>query len=295
VNFSKKGLLSDFGKVRKWFKGSNDHACDGEVGSSAAPCLPVTLKNSVDSVRPHDGSSPRPYINLESRLPQDTTSLESVARHAGADTRLKSIASQKVTNISPHRNTENPNEGEESDGNSSVSLEERPGSPNYSDLTHSIVSDDDTEEENLNDAPAHVVNEGNEGDGKPKCSTPSSSGTKDDMEQKLPIQQQQIDNLTAQVAQLVELFKNVVSAMPNKSVQINDPQFEEVENDVNPHKTWEIPELQVLTKQHEAPPLNTLKDYHDTINDLVDKKMKQISIEQNSQPSKSELDKPYTA
>jgi hypothetical protein len=51
----------------------------------------------------------------------------------------------------------------------------------------------------------------------------------------------------------------------------------------------------VLTKQHEALPLNTLKDYHDIINDLVDKKMKQILVEQNPQPSESELDKPYAA
>jgi hypothetical protein len=114
-------------------------------------------------------------------------------------------------------------------------------------------------------------------------------------EQKLHIQQQQIDNLTAQVGQLVDLFKNVDGTMPNRTVQITNPQFEEVENDVNPHKTGEIPELQVLTKQHEALPLNTLKDYHDIINDLVDKKMKQISVEHNPQPSESELDKPYAA
>jgi hypothetical protein len=102
-----------------------------------------------------------------------------------------------VTNIPPRSNAGNSDESEESDENSSVSLEEYPGSPHYSDLAHSIVSDDDSEEENLNGTPAHVVNEGNEGDGRPNGSIPSSSGTKDDMEQKLLIQQQQIDNLTA--------------------------------------------------------------------------------------------------
>jgi hypothetical protein len=45
--------------------------------------------------------------------------------------------------------------------------------------------------------------------------------------------------------------------------------------------------------QHETLPLNTLKDYHDIINDLVDKKMKQMLIDQNPQPSESELDKPW--
>jgi hypothetical protein len=198
-----------------------------------------------------------------------------------------------VTNIPAHSNAENPDEGEESDGNSSASLEERPGSPHYSDLAHSIVSDDDSEEGNLNHAPAHVVSEGNENDGKPKGDMSSSSGTKDDMEQKFLIQQQQIESLAAQVGQLVELFKNNTGAIPNKTVHVTDPQFDEAENDTNPHKTVEIPEFQVLPKQHEIPPLNTLKDYHDIINDLVDKRMKQVSIDQNRQHSESELDKPY--
>jgi hypothetical protein len=79
VSFSKKGLLPDLGKVRKWFKRSNDQVCDGEAASSTAPCLPVTYKNSTASVRPHDGLSPRSYVDLESRLPQDTNSLTSVA------------------------------------------------------------------------------------------------------------------------------------------------------------------------------------------------------------------------
>jgi hypothetical protein len=218
VSFSKKGLLPNLGKVRKWFKGSNDQAGDGEAASSTAPCLPVTSKNSTTSVKPHEGLSPHPSINLESRLPQDTTSLQSVVRRAGADTRLKSIASQKVMNIPLDNNAKNSSEGEESDENSSVSLEERPGSPYYSDLAHSIVSDDDSEEENLNGAPTHVVNEGNDGDGRPKGFIPSTSGTNDDMEQKLHIQQQQIDNLTAQVGQLVELFKNVTGVVPNRTV-----------------------------------------------------------------------------
>jgi hypothetical protein len=196
-------------------------------------------------------------------------------------------------NIPAHSNAENPDEGEESDGNSSASLEECPGSPHYSDLTHSIVSDDGSEEGNLNGAPAHVVNEGNENDGKPKGDTPSSSGTKDDMEQKFLIQQQQIESIATQVGQLVELFKNNTGAIPNKAVHVTDPQFDEAENDTNPHKIGEIPEFQVLPKQHEIPPLNTLKYYHDIINDLFDKRMKQVSIDQNPQHSESELDKPY--
>jgi hypothetical protein len=44
VSLSKKGLLPDLGKVRKWFKGSNDQAGEGEAASSAALCLLVTSK-----------------------------------------------------------------------------------------------------------------------------------------------------------------------------------------------------------------------------------------------------------
>jgi hypothetical protein len=98
---------------------------DGEGASLAAPCLPTTSKNSVASTKPHDMFSRCPYINLKSRLPHNTASLEGVVWHAGADTRLKSIASQNVMNLPPRNNGENSDEGKESDGNASVSLEER--------------------------------------------------------------------------------------------------------------------------------------------------------------------------
>jgi hypothetical protein len=42
-------------------------------------------------------------------------------------------------NIPPRNNGDNSDEGEESDGNASVSLEERPGSAHYSGLAHYSV------------------------------------------------------------------------------------------------------------------------------------------------------------
>ena len=270
ASFSKKGLLPNLGNVRKWFKWSNTQVDDGETASSAAPCLPVTSKN---------------YVNMESRLPQDVASLQSVAQRAGAGTRLKSIAAQKVQDASSYVDEED-SEGEESDANSSDSLEQCPNFPCYSELAHSIVSDDDSEEENINGVPAHVVLQ--DGDDKQKDTEPGTSGTKDDLEQRLLSQQQQINSLTTQVSQLVEVLKNFTGNIP-----ISDPQFDEAENDVNMHKTRGVSEVQVSAKQPAMPPVNTLKDYHDIINDLVDKKMKQMSIEQNPQISESELDKPY--
>jgi hypothetical protein len=51
VSFFKKGLLPDLGKVRKWFKRSNDQVCNSEAASSTVPCLLVTYKvNKQDMI-----------------------------------------------------------------------------------------------------------------------------------------------------------------------------------------------------------------------------------------------------
>jgi hypothetical protein len=178
ASYSKRGLLPNLGKVRKWFRGSNDQDDESDMKSSTAPCLPVTSKNSTASGRSRGGLSPHHYINVESRLPQDNPSLEIIAQREGVSTRLKMIASQKIACTSPHVNNESVEE-EESNGDSSTSLEERPGSPHYSEPAHSIVSDDDTEEGNLYDAPANVIIAGDKD--KEKDSGAGVSGTKNDM------------------------------------------------------------------------------------------------------------------
>jgi len=101
--------------------------------------------------------------------------------------------------------------------------------------------------------------------------------------------------LTTQVGDLVKLLKNTIGVPPQKNPHVIDPQFEEHEKEENTHGTGEIPQLLVFPKQHTTPPVNSLKDYHDMINDLVDKKMKQMTIDQAPQTSESELDKPYEA
>ena len=68
--------------------------------------------------------------------------------------------------------------------------------------------------------------------------------------------------------------------------------MEDQEEDENWREAGKGHEQFMFQKQQAPPPLHTLKDYHDIINDLVDKRMKQISIEQSPQVSKSELEKP---
>ena len=101
--------------------------------------------------------------------------------------------------------------------------------------------------------------------------------------------------MTTQVGDLVKLLKNTIGVLPQKNPHVIDPQFEEHEKEENTQGTGEIPQLLVFPKQHTTPPVNSLKDYHDMINDLVDKKMKQMTIDQAPQTSESELDKPYEA
>lgn len=58
--------------------------------------------------------------------------------------RLKASASQRMVGTSNHSGEEN-SESEESDGDSSSSLQRFSDSPHYSDLVHSIVSDDESQ------------------------------------------------------------------------------------------------------------------------------------------------------
>lgn len=73
--------------------------------------------------------------------------------------------------------------GEESDGDSSESLEESPSSTHYSELTHSIVLDDDTKDWNLHDVLTNIINAGDGGEDKEKTLTLVVSRVKNDMEQ----------------------------------------------------------------------------------------------------------------
>jgi hypothetical protein len=129
------GLLP---KVRRGFKRSDNRERED---MSSAPCFPITSGSS----KSEGELSPRAYNDLRSQLPQNPASLERVARRPGALTRLKGIATQKIEGtMTP---VDRDFKDGESDGESSVSLEQHTSSPRYSELAHSIASDEESEDE----------------------------------------------------------------------------------------------------------------------------------------------------
>jgi hypothetical protein len=142
ASFSKDFLK--LGKVRGWFKGSEKG--DGEKpSSSAAPCLPITDGRLSPSKDPQYS---RPYVLLSSRLPQDPVLLQQYLERQGMATRLRSIASERAENGSTH--SQEGHESDDSDRDSSSSLQRLSDSPRYSDLAHSMMSEEECELEDEN-------------------------------------------------------------------------------------------------------------------------------------------------
>jgi hypothetical protein len=149
------GLLP---KVHYGFKGSDNRERED---MSSASCFPITSGGS----KSEGELSPHAYNDLRWQLPQNPASLERVARRSGALTRLKGIATQKI------KGTMTPVDRDvkdgESDGESSVSLEQHMSSPRYSKLAHSIASDEESEDEVQNTVPVHMVTDETQKQGDP--------------------------------------------------------------------------------------------------------------------------------
>ena len=71
--------------------------------------------------------------------------MQKVAQRLGASTHLKEITSKKTKGTSVQ--VDGILENVETDGESSLSLEEHTDSPRYSDLSHSVASGDDSEDD----------------------------------------------------------------------------------------------------------------------------------------------------
>jgi hypothetical protein len=191
-------FLPNLGKVRGWFKGPDGEGNGGASSSTSASCLPISSKRDELESLSH------PYVSLDSRLPEDPVLLQRYVERLGMSTRLKNIASKRLTHGSTHSDEDNESIGGGlSDGDSSTSLREHNGSPRYSELAPSIVSEDESELGDENIAPAHMANEHVDKD-KDKDLPPDSgagarssndgvetSGTRDrEMEEQIHSQQQ---------------------------------------------------------------------------------------------------------
>ena len=129
----------------------------------------------------------------------------------------------------------------------------------------------------------------------------NASGTSGpQLEERLHLQQEQINNLSLKFDQLFDILTGTRCGAPQSPLGPNvDPQITKLEAAGPIHKSGGTPRpppqirLTPLEVTGVVPPPNALKDYHSVIEDMINKNMKQISADQAPQTSDSELDKPY--
>ena len=323
-------FLPRLGHVRAWFRGAEGDAktsssTSQEAARSRATCLPVTTgKGSLGggSTSQNEDIYKRHYTDITSRLPQDLEGRRQVANRPGANTRLKSIARQGMTDGFPRDGERQDNLDDDegfSDSSSSPSLESRPHSPRYHELASSVLSDYEGGDEDLHTAPVRMVNHGdNLVDQDPAAKSPVDgihgpsaenivAPQEVSLEEEVRSQRQTIDQFASKLDQFIELMMNNQGVPPQGVLQrVVDPQEEELQvgpparvplNDVPQHdpNTQARPWVSPAGSANAVPRAVMLKDYHDMVGDMVDKKLKQMAIDQAPRTSESELEKPYEA
>ena len=167
-----------------------------------------------------------------------------------------------------------------SDSESSMSLEVHSTVPLFDNLARSIPSDGEDYIGDLNTTSAHMVGE--------------NSAQRGNLEEQVQAQGEVIRVLSTKFDNLVDLITTLTqNRSPDGAHQApKDPQVHEVEGIANAR----LPSLRnVSTLASAGPQLSTLKDYHDIVEDLVTKKMRQITNEQAPHSLEGELEKPYEA
>ena len=295
ANF-KKAFLPRLGHVRSWFRGGEEARDTGtstgpDEARTSAPCLPITAgKGSLsdgDRALASD-TSPRRYVDIASRLPRNSEDLLYMADRAGASTRLRSLAAQKMKGVVHEEEDGDPRDGmTPSDTDSSSSLEKHDHSPRYSDLAASIPSDGDEHPDAVNSAPAHMAvddhHNGSELPGGAQVLT---------LEEQVQEQRRVMNELSAKFDRLVELVTSSAQNAPHGGVYRpgEDPQFEEQDAaaSIRPRPTnFASPSA------HGAPLPATLKDYHDMVEDMVNRKLRRATNDQAPRSMENELEKPY--
>ncbi|KAF0918693.1 hypothetical protein E2562_025819 [Oryza meyeriana var. granulata] len=198
---------------------------------------------------------------------------------------------------------------------SSSSLEMNLNPPCYNDLNPSLPSDGENYPANFDSAPAHMVVDSDPRQDRsvpPRVSTnPSgnigntSRAQQSNLEEQIQEHRQVVDQLAAKLDRFINIMTSSSPNPPrvNATPTIVDPQLKELgtvahhtapTNDVRRSTSSVHPQHLNIPTTSTPPPI-TLKDYHDVVEDLVNKRLKQISIEQAPQPMETELEKPYEA
>jgi hypothetical protein len=103
-----------------------------------------------------------------------------------------------------------------------------------------------------------------------------------------------MEQLSAKFDQLVEIIASSAQTAPQGGAYqvAEDPQFEDFDG---AGRGGPRPSNFAAPLANAPPVLTTLKDYHDLVEDMVNKKFRRITMEQASRSTESELEKPYEA
>ena len=242
ANF-KKNFLPRLGHVRSWFKStdiestSSASTTNGGARSSAS-CLPITAAKGALSdgdMAYHSDISPRRYTDITSRLPQDPDELFQVASRPGANTRLRSIARQSMTDGSTDEEELDEDKNSEesfSDASSSSSLEKLPNSPPYEELAPSVLSDYEGDVEDIHTAPAHMTVDVVAGKAAAAASAEASARAAGEasLEEQVKEQRESINQLATKLDRFIELMTSNKETPPQDELpRVTDPQEEELQ------------------------------------------------------------------
>jgi hypothetical protein len=219
-----------------------------------------------------------------------------MADREGANTWLKSIAAQKLQ-VEGDGKTEYPPDGQtvsDSDSDSS-SLEIHEHPPPYDDLVASIPSDGDEHLDAANTAPAHVAVDGHPEHSKRRgAKSPGRPPPPITLEERVHEQRRMMEQLAAKFDQLVEIVAASAQTAPQGGAYrvTEDPQFE----DFDGARSGRPRPSNFAAPSANAPLVpTTLKDYHDLVEDMVNKKFRRMTMEQAPRSTESELEKSYEA
>jgi len=214
-----------------------------------------------------------------------------MADRAGASTRLKTMASQKMKGVMADAEEEvgDPRDGQTASDSESSSLEIHPDSPQYRNLAPSILSDGEDYPNVFNAAPAHMAvddepgNTGRNGQHSPRGAQTSH------LEEQLQQQQRMMDQLARRFDQLVELVTSSTQNAPGRDVRpsVKDPQVEEWEAMASASRR---PLNFASTSANTAPLPATLQDM---VEDMVNRRLRQATVNQSPRVMETELEKPY--
>jgi hypothetical protein len=172
-----------------------------------------------------------------------------------------------------------------------------------------VLSDGEEGFEDLHTAPAHMAVDDGQKNADASAEASASMAREAALEEQMKEQREKTNELGSKLDRFIELMMNGNRSTPPQDTPhgVVDPQEEELrdgtlarflpnhehqQQEAATHaRQWAIP----VASADVAPQPSTLKGYHDMVADMVEKKFKQMTMNQAPRTSESKLEKPYEA